>query len=139
MADFQAYITALKNAVAADLPARLVAASLTAFDEYTDDTPRRPDIRQLGFFQGVMEHSMEREEDEILIHATLLGTENPTPYIGPIIASLRSVDPEIVGKQTLEVIEVLPLYAGMPPEGADRAWLQFSLTYTKELDGCDFE
>lgn len=137
MSGYQSYLDALKTAVASALPAKLTALSLDNFDNYTADVPRQPDLKELGFMQSVMEHGIDRWEDEILVHATLEGVEKPTEYIKPIEDTIRAIRPEVVGMQTLEAIHILPLYAGSTPEGGSASYIQFSLIYSKDIDSCD--
>jgi len=136
VADYQAILEALKTAVAADLPARLTTKGLVQFDSYKADVPLESDTKQLCFIQGVVENDDERELSEIIVQASLPGVERPTDYMSQIEISIKSIDPSVVGKSEL-TIEILPLYSGIPPQGGDGSYIQFSLTYTKELDDCD--
>jgi len=135
--NFQARLDALKNAIAADLPARLTAAGLADFEEYIADTPRLTDKRQLAVFQGSGIIEIDREEYEVLVHATLPRIEVPTGYLGAIVDSIRSINPTVVGMQTLVSVEYRPLYSGAPPEGGFGSYIEHSLIYIKEFDDCD--
>jgi hypothetical protein len=137
MVDYQAQIEAYKVAVKAVLPGLLLSKSLADFDDYIADTPRRPDIKQLGFFIGMVEDSLERTEFELLVHATLPGIEQPTQYLGPIVSALKSMKASLLGMSTLEGISSMSIYAGEIPEGGDGSFIQFSLLYSKDLDDCD--
>ena len=135
--DFQAMLETFKDAIAADLPARLRVARLPDFEEYLADTPRDTEIRQLGVILGTGEITMDRLEQEIIIHADLPRINRPTDHLGHIIASVQSIRPRLLGYQTLEGIEHLSLYPGMPPEGGSGSFIQLSIIYTKDLDDCD--
>lgn len=137
MFDFQAELDALVVALEADLPSRLAAKGLDDFEVYLADTPRGDEIRQLGVFQGTGVIAVEERENEIILQAELPGIERPTEYLSVLVNSIRSIDPEVVGMQTLEQIELLALYAGMPPEGGGGSWINLSLIYTTQFDDCD--
>lgn len=126
---------AIRDRLAATLPAMLSSASLLNFEAYLDEPPRVAEERALCVYVVSETNTQDVHTASVMIQAQLYKVRDANAYHDVIMdAVVDELKPELVEYQNLESIEsdVWPF-----SRNVSSSFLYYEITYSTDLDDCE--
>ena len=130
--DINQVVTDLVTAFSGNLPALLIAESLSDFEDYEEETLSNPEKRQLGVCIAEYDEQEDYENLIIIITCQLPKINSLKKYMKVILNYLRTLSADTFGYHSLKST-LIPLYPGEVGGGGGGSFLFFELNFELQL------